>query len=74
MLATIFKNGGAFKTGNQVAASSFGVQSCVNSIIYFNGSTDYVEIYGFQSSGSTVSTAGSAVLYNYFNGAMVRAA
>jgi len=74
MLATIFKNGGAFKTGNQVAANSFGVQSCVNSIIYLNGSTDYVEIYGFQSSGSTVSTAGSTVLYNYFNGAMVRAA
>jgi len=74
MLATIFKNGGAFKTGNQVTASSFGVQSCVNSIIYFNGSTDYVEIYGFQSSGSTVSTAGSTVLYNYFNGCLLRGA
>jgi hypothetical protein len=74
MLSAIFKNGGAFKMGNQVLASSFGIQSCVNSIIYLNGSTDYVEIYGFQSSGSTVSTAGSTVIYNYFNGAMVRAA
>jgi hypothetical protein len=74
MLAVIYKNGSAFKVGNQVLASSFGIQSCVNSIVYLNGTTDYVEIYGFQSSGSTVSTAGSTVLYNYFNGAMVRAA
>lgn len=74
MLATIYKNGSILRVGNQVAASSLGIQSCVNSIVYLNGTTDYVEIYGFQSSGTTVSTVGSVGSYNYFNGAMVRAA
>lgn len=74
MLAVIYKNGTAFKVGNQVSASSAGIQSCVNSIVYLNGSTDYVELYVFQSSGSTVTTVGGVGVYNYFNGAMVRAA
>ena len=74
MLPVIYKNGSAYKVGNQVLASAGGIHACANSIVYFNGSTDYVEFYGWQSSGLTTSTVGSTTIYNYFNGAMLRAA
>jgi len=71
---TIYKNGAAYKLGNLVkqttAADPIFV---VTSLVYMNGSTDYVEIYGFQNTGSTKTTQASSST-TYFNGAMVRGA
>jgi hypothetical protein len=71
---TIYKNGTAYKLGNLVkqttAADPIFV---VTSLVYMNGSTDYVEIYGFQDTGSTKTTQASSST-TYFNGAMVRGA
>jgi len=73
-IGSLFKNGSEYKRGNQipvVSASTVGV--VISSIVYFNGSTDYAEIYAYSSATSAnVVTGGSGV--SYFNGAMVRAA
>lgn len=72
MIVSVFKNGTEYKRGTQALGASL---SCVNvsTLVYLNGSTDYVELYWYQASGSTQnSTTGSAV--SYFNGAMVRSA
>jgi hypothetical protein len=37
--------------------------------MYFNGSTDYIELYGYIGSGQALSGPGT-----YLNGAMVRSA
>jgi len=69
LATSIYKNGAEFKRGSNIRASSDG--SVSSSIIYCNGSTDYVEIYCFAS--STINTNNTATLV-WFNGAMIRAA
>lgn len=64
----IFKNGAAFKNGANTAS---GAWATVSSVIYLNGSTDYVELYAAQTSGSTA-TLSATPLNNYFNGALIR--
>lgn len=72
-LISIYKNGGRYKDGNFGGSST--VQGVgVAAIIYLNGSTDYVELYGYQSSGVSVNTAAGTTFDTYFNAAMVRSA
>lgn len=69
----IYKNGSQASAGVDFASASGTYDIMVSSLMYFNGSTDYAEIYVYQSSGSSQNTDTSS--YNtYFNGAMVRAA
>jgi hypothetical protein len=65
----IYKNGSRFKDGNDFT----GYISSVQSVIYCNGSTDYIELYFIQYSGGSQTTyVGS---FNcVFQGTMVRAA
>ena len=68
----IHKNGSAYKYGNYIS-SSVGNVLVVNTLVYLNGSTDYVELYGL----SVASTSPQFIADSqatYFNGAMVRAA
>jgi hypothetical protein len=69
LVCSINKNGSEYKRGTNVTVSSN--QSIVSSVISFNGSTDYVEIFGF--SGVTQNT-NTGIALVYFNGSMVRAA
>ena len=66
-VAYIYKNGSNNKSGVQ------GVNGIctVNSLIYLNGSTDYVEIYAF-----TITSQGTAIglAATYFNACLVRGA
>jgi hypothetical protein len=68
----IYKNGSSFKVGTNIypsgaPAASVGV---VSALIYFNGSTDYVELYGLQ-----VATSLPVMTTNtYFQASLVRAA
>lgn len=68
----IYKNGSAFKAAYSTNSVQ-GPVSMVNSLIYLNGSTDYVEGYWFQNSGVNQSTS-SGFLYTYFQASMVRSA
>jgi hypothetical protein len=70
----IYKNGSAYKYGQLAyVASSINGQVVISSLVYCNGSTDYIEIYWYQSSGGTV-TSGIGMPSTWFNGAMVRSA
>jgi hypothetical protein len=70
--AVIYKNGSAYKNTQLLATSLYGTQ-VVSSIIYFNGTTDYVELYSRQGNGVNCYSAGGSTL-TYFNGSMVRSA
>lgn len=68
VLGIIYKNGTQYKVGS---ASVSGSGSSVSSLVFLNGSTDYVELYGVsfvvtQNSNNNISNT-------YFNGVMVRA-
>jgi hypothetical protein len=69
------KNGSIYSIGSQCANNSSGVASTISCLVYMNGSTDYVEMNGFQNSGGAVYNfgAGSAI-YNWFTGVLVRGA
>jgi hypothetical protein len=69
----LYKNGVLFKRGNRqdvVGVVAIGISS----IIYLNGSTDYLEIYGFVTGTTPTFFGDSSASYTYFNGSLVRSA
>lgn len=70
----LYKNGAAHKYGNylDMTAGTGGVITG-STQVYMNGSTDYVEIYGYVSSGGTNTIQGIAA-QSYFEGCLMRAA
>jgi hypothetical protein len=75
-LVAIYKNGADFKEGTRinVPATLSGAVN-VSALVYCNGSTDYIEIYGQQSSGTSQNLTGTNNQFlNYFQAVMVRAA
>jgi hypothetical protein len=69
--ATIYKNGAEWKRGTDHGSLVYA--KTVSGLIYMNGSTDYVEIYTYQASGST-QTVSPNQAQTYFQGFMARAA
>ena len=65
----IYKNGAGFKFANFPASNS---SAFVGAVIYLNGSTDYIELYGLFTGTTPAFQAG--VLYTTFSASMVRAA
>ena len=45
----IYKNGSQYSSGTDVRISSNVVTSTVVDLVYLNGSTDYIELYGYLS-------------------------
>ena len=70
----IYKNGTQFIQGSGIPNNtSIGGMATVSSVISFNGSSDYVEFYAWQSSGGALALQ-TGVGVNTFSGALVRAA
>ena len=69
-VCAIYKNGTIYKQGTAVGGTA-GYGGAVSSLVYFNGSSDYVELYGYASSAKTPLATIDAT---YFNGALVRGA
>lgn len=69
--AIIYKNGTAYKSGTDNVYSTTYC-AIVNSLVYLNGSTDYVEIYSFCGTSGKTTAANS--VNTWFNGVLVRAA
>jgi len=71
----IFKNGAGAKNGviGEPTNGPYGVT--VSGLIYLNGSTDYIELYGFQArtSGGTLTVISGEAL-TYFEAFLARAA
>ena len=70
-ITSIYKNGSEFKRGTDTLSNAQVRQA--TALVYFNGSTDYVEIYTYQASGGSIST-GTGAPNTYFQGVLVRAA
>jgi len=69
--AYIFKNGSNYSVGTRVNADTY--YTSVVDIVYFNGSTDYVELYTRQVSGVSSGTDSSGTVTN-FSGCLIRSA
>ena len=74
--ASIYKNGSAFKSASMNTPGGGLITGSVqvNELIYFNGSTDYVEAYGYAGGGNGVYIYGNNSVYCSFSGLLVRAA
>jgi len=75
IFATIYKNGTEFKRGTRVscvAGTAVGV--VVSALVSFNGSTDYIELYTYQDSGSSLALefASPHNQENYFQAVFIR--
>jgi hypothetical protein len=70
-VCSVFKNGAQYKNGQDITGTLYG--TTVNCLVYLNGSTDYVEIYAFQTSGGALNT-NTLQVQTYFQGVLVRSA
>jgi hypothetical protein len=62
----IYKNGSAFKQGSFIGTCD---AATVNALVFLNGSTDYIEIYGQLTVGQALNATSQ---YTYFQAAMIR--
>jgi len=69
----IYKNGSALNYAYQGTSAAFACPS-ISTIIYFNGSTDYVEFYAYMYGGTGTLQAYGGSLYTYVGGSMLRSA
>jgi hypothetical protein len=51
---SIYKNGGAYKSGNKFGNNASGVICTADGIVQCNGTTDYIEIWFTQSTGAAM--------------------
>jgi hypothetical protein len=71
-LIFIYKNGSAYRRGTQTSSAGSTYDATVSSLIYFNGTTDYVEGYMYLSGTSPTTSIDSTS--NWFTGVLVRSA
>jgi hypothetical protein len=71
-IVSILKNGSDYAYGNDMAASNIWLQS-TSSLVYLNGTSDYVNISWYHAAGvNKVLNTGSS--NNFFQGILIRAA
>jgi len=72
--AAIYKNGSNYRVASvYVTSGATAAIPCVSAIVYLNGSTDYVELYGYVQGGGGMLYA-TTYSSTAFSGALVRAA
>ena len=73
--AMIYKNGSTYQEGSSIPNNTItGAETTISTIIYLNGSTDYIELYCYLYTGAGALTLQNSSAVNYFSGAMVRSA
>lgn len=74
--ASIYKNGFLYCYGSFLIVANSGGVSSVSSLVYLNGTTDYVELYGYGDTtfGTPTFSSGSGTSLIQFSGSFVRAA
>ena len=73
MVLTIFKNGAAYKTQTSALGGTPAfVSMSISDVIYLNGSTDYIELYGQVNGTSPLLSGGSTP--TFMSGVLVRSA
>jgi hypothetical protein len=72
IIASIYKNAAEYVRGTDLPVTASAAKITVCSLIYFNGSTDYAEIYTYiDGTGLTITTSGTLT---QFSGGLVRSA
>ena len=69
----IYKTGSLYSRGSNVANSNYGPDVTISALVYLNGSSDYIEIYGYQNSGGALNIGSNASAYP-FSACLVRSA
>jgi hypothetical protein len=69
-LSVLYKNGAISTYGSY---STLMTESVGSDIVYLNGSTDYVELYGFQNSGVSQNVSANSS-QTFLSGALIRSA
>jgi len=74
IISFIYKNGTNYKAGSDILVPTGGVsfRSAVSTVIYLNGSTDYLELYGYLIGTGGLVFIGGNTYDCYFNGSLVR--
>jgi len=73
----IYKNGSQYKRMDTLGDASSYVTNSISSVVYMNGSTDYIELYGYQIGGSGNCFSGESLGYGNLvtlSGALIRSA
>ena len=70
---SIYKNGSPYGYGNQINGTS-AVQLVVSEVVYLNGSTDYVELYGYVDATSPTFEYATTSANCRFSASLVRGA
>ena len=73
-ITAIFKNGGNYKRLNNSPTNANASASGGTCIVYCNGTTDYIEVYGYQVSGGNLTIPFALSDLVYFQASMVRGA
>jgi hypothetical protein len=77
-IAALYKNGSVYARGSDnvvsVATTLAATAGTFNEIIYMNGSTDYIELYGFVTGTSPSFNFTNANITSRFSASMVRSA
>jgi len=75
LTCSIFKNGSAYSRGNTAYPQTVGgVRSVVSSLVYMNGTTDYIEMYGFNFNATSNNVVVADQAGTNFNAVLVRSA
>jgi hypothetical protein len=68
----IYKNGAVVAQGTKAIGQGSAGVAVVNDLIYFNGTTDYVELFGFISAGNVNENFINGTDITYFSGVWIR--
>jgi hypothetical protein len=73
-MISIYKNGGSYCQGSGIPNNvNIGGMVTASTVVFFNGTTDFIELYAWQNSGGALTLqTGSAV--NTFSATLVRSA
>jgi hypothetical protein len=75
LTCSIFKNGSNYCSGNTAYPQTVGgVRSVVSSLVYMNGTTDYIEMYGFNFAATSSNVVSASQTGTNFNAVLVRGA
>ena len=74
LYSAIYKNNALYQYGGiqNITVGVAGQGLTVNSLVYLNGTTDYVELYGLITGTGTCTYTVSGSSLNWFNGVLVR--
>jgi hypothetical protein len=70
-IIAIYRNGSEYRRGTRGFADGLNVSVGISTIVYLNGSTDYVELYVFTSNANVTEPDSQ---FTWMSGALVRAA